>query len=317
MLQACGLGSRSHTNFAEAPPRVGRAPRQTLQEPWDVSLKTARTEDLEACPLPTSRSRTKPQSSSVRGGKRRSDPQGVGANFSPRLRRDQSIAPTDVRSPYGPTPDLDTHRSELRTSKIWTRTKPAAPRGADSPSWLPRDLDTARSGHARNLRRPTAAQTPLIGLSRAAAAEAPNPTFEQRFGHTLNDERVSPDALENTAPTAPRLGPGLVPPALSGAFNLLITYYLLLPLPPWRSSSPEPHNAALAGADPTGPETAAQNRSRASPPSGTSQIVCVHKRRPRVRLPATRHKRVEHAYQILVCVLKFLRSQNSKCLAGR
>lgn len=230
-------------------------------------------------------------------------PRGVGANFSPRLHRDQSIAPIDVRSPYGPTPDLP---------RIWTRTeanceplkfgharnlrRPAVrtPQVGYREIWT-RDLDThetcdARSGHPRNLRRPTAAQTPLIGLSRAAAAEAPNPTFEQRFGHTPNDERVSPEALENTAPTAPRLGPGLVPPALSGAFNLLITYYLLLPLPPWRSSSPEPHNAALAGADPTGPETAAQNRSRASPPSGTSQIVCVHKRRPRVRLPATRHK---------------------------
>jgi hypothetical protein len=182
--------------------------------------------------------------------------------------------------PTSPPDSAETNRllrstSEARTGqpRIWTRTEA--------------NCEPLKFGHARNLRRPIAAQTPPIGLSRAAAAEAPNPTFEQRFGHTLNDERVSPDALDNAAPSAPRLGPGPVPPAPSGAFNLP---YLLLPVPPWRSSTPEPNNPALAGADPTKPKTAAQNRSRAPTPSGSSQIVCVHKRGPRVQLPATRHK---------------------------
>jgi hypothetical protein len=183
--------------------------------------------------------------------------------------------------PTSPPDSAETNRllrstSEARTGqpRIWTRTEA--------------NCEPLKFGHARNLRRPIAAQTPLTGLSRAAAAEAPNPTFEQRFGHTLNDERVSPEALENTAPSALRLGPGPVPPSPLRSFQP--SYYFLLPLPPWRSSSPQPNNPALAGADPTGPKTAAQNRSRASPPSGTSQIVCVHKRRPRVRPPATRHK---------------------------
>ncbi len=208
-------------------------------------------------------------------------PRGVGANFSPRLHRDQSIAPIDVRSPYGPTPDLP---------RIWTRTEA--------------NCEPLKFGHARNLRRPTAAQTPLTGLSRAAAAEAPNPTFEQRFGHTPNDERVSPEALENTAPTAPRLGPGPAPPALFPELSTFLTYCLRFrpgdpvaasqTIRPWPGRTPR-HQKRPLKIDPVRRLRAARRKSCVSineaPGCSSPQLAT--------------NQGVERAYQILVCVLKF------------
>lgn len=191
--------------------------------------------------------------------------------------------------------------------RIWTRTEA--------------NCEPLKFGHARNLRRP-AVRTPQLGyreiwtrdLDTHETCGGPPPRRLPSLGSRgqLRQKHRTPRSSKDLA----AIGAGARPPALFPELSTFLTYcFRFRPgdpvapsqtIRPWPGRTPRDQKRPLK-IDPVRRLRAARRKSCVSinegPGCGSPQLAT--------------NQGVEHAYQTLVCVLKFLRSQNPKCLAGR